>query len=90
VVTYGASGLGTDGKGSSSRVYGGGVDMDNMMNEWWRRPSTEGRPDYSSSESTEKGLGLDKTNQQKSIYLSKICDNEINRSGVSIEIAPEQ
>jgi len=27
LTTYGGSGLGTDGKGSSTRVYGGGVDM---------------------------------------------------------------
>jgi len=31
VAKYGASGLGTDGKGSSIRVNGGGVDMDDML-----------------------------------------------------------
>jgi len=61
VETYRGCGVGTDGKGSSIRVEAA-VDGDevHMLNEWWRRPSAEGRPDYSSRVSTEKGLGLDK------------------------------
>jgi len=63
-----------------------------MVNEWWRCPSTEGRPDYSSRVSTEEGLGLDETNQQKSIYLNEIreINDDTNRAGASIEIAPKQ
>jgi len=34
--------------------------MEDIMDEWSRCPSTEGCPDYSSRDSTEKGLGLDK------------------------------
>ena len=39
--------------------------------EWWGRPSTGGRPDYSSRVSTEKGLGLDEkvSKKKKTIYL---------------------
>jgi len=33
--------------------------MDDTMDDWWRRPSMEGRPDCTSRKSTEKGLGLD-------------------------------
>ena len=72
-MKYGSSGVGTEGNASSSRsvdivVVG---DEVHMLNEWWARPSTEGRPDYSSRVSTEKGLGLDEkvSKKKKTIYL---------------------
>jgi len=73
VGTYGGSGVGTEGKGSSTRAAVDVVvgDEVHMVNEWWARPSTEGQPDYSSRVSTEKGLGLDEkvSKKKKTMYL---------------------
>ena len=67
MVKYGGCGVGTDGKGSSIREAVVAVDGDevHMLNEWRRRPSAEGCPDYSSRVSTEKGLGLDEKVSKK-------------------------
>jgi len=51
---YEGSGVGTDGKGLSTRVYGGGVDMEDMMDEWLGHPSVGRRPDLCGRESTGK------------------------------------
>jgi len=69
------------------------MDVDGVDHfEWRRRPSTEGRPDYSSRVSTGKGLGLDKkaskTQYTYPIRESNINDNRANSE--SIEMAPEQ
>jgi len=73
VAKFGGSGIGTEGKGSSTSASVDIIVEDevHMVNEWWARPSTEGRPDYRSRVSTEKGLGLDKKNskKKKTIYL---------------------
>jgi len=54
VAKYGASGVGTEGKGSSTRSVDIVGDEVHMLDEWRRRPSTEGRPDVCSRKATEK------------------------------------
>ena len=55
MATYGGSGVGTDGKGSSTSAVDIVVDeVHMMMDEWLGRPSVGRRPDYSSRKSTEK------------------------------------
>jgi len=49
-----------------------------MVNEWWGRPSKEGRPDYSSRVSTEKGLGLDEAKPKINNTYPTIRDNDDN------------
>ena len=64
-----------------------------MLNEWWGRPSTEGRPDYNSRVSTEKGLGLDETNPKRRSQYTCIrkIDNEVKIGWTaSVATAPKQ
>jgi len=68
------------------------MEMRSTWDEWWRRPSTEGCSDYSSRDSTEKGLGLDEKVSKNSICLSNSRSNSNDNRAIpaSIEAAPKQ
>ena len=77
--------MGTEGYGSSSKAVVNVRDEVHMLNEWRRRPSTEGRPDYSSRVSKEKGLGLDKKVSKKE--EDNILETKVAESTMGLEPA---